>query len=111
MMWMDGIGLNGCRTVEKIEEDSLVPKELILKDLNDFQKRPVDLIIEVSHPKVIKEYGVKFLNSAHLMVGSPTTFSDSELESLIRTTANSGAYGCYIPSGLLFDDEYELIFM
>jgi len=93
------------RTQDKILEDSKIPKELILQELDDFPSLKVDLIIEVAHPKIIASHGERFLQHADLMVGSPTAFSDSIVESKIRTASSKGKHGCYIPSGALWGAE------
>ena len=38
-----------------------LPNHLVLNDLNECDKGAPDLIVEVAHPDVTKEYGARFL--------------------------------------------------
>lgn len=61
-----------------------LPSEFILEDLADFASRGADVIVEVSHPNVSKDFGVRFLQHADYFVGSPTAFSDPETDAALR---------------------------
>ncbi|CAG2112965.1 unnamed protein product [Medioppia subpectinata] len=43
-------------------------RRLILDELSHFDRYPVDMIVEVSHPCVIYEFGHKFIQHSDLMV-------------------------------------------
>ncbi|XP_073697622.1 aspartate dehydrogenase domain-containing protein isoform X1 [Garra rufa] len=88
------------RNADKLR-DSL-PKELILHDLSDFTCREADVIVEVCHPMIVKEFGVKFLSHAHFLVGSPSALSDPQLEQDVRTAAKRHGKTLYVPSGALW---------
>ncbi|KAL9653925.1 hypothetical protein ABK040_014139 [Willaertia magna] len=90
------------RSFEKMEEDKQLKPEWLLRDLNDFKQKQVDLIVEVAHPDIIATHGHEFLSHCDLFVGSPTAFADAEVEKRIRQTINDKKYGCYIPSGALW---------
>ncbi|XP_067333223.1 aspartate dehydrogenase domain-containing protein isoform X2 [Channa argus] len=45
----------------------LVPDELILTDLSAFAERQCDVIVEVCHPQIVKEFGPHFLSQSHFM--------------------------------------------
>jgi len=92
------------RSIERVICDDRL-KEFVLSDLNDFPSRKPDLIIEVSHPTIVAEYGEKFLEHADFLVGSPTAFSNPEVESKLRKAASHSRFGCYIPSGALWGAE------
>lgn len=62
-----------------------LPASLILDDLADFVSRGADVIVEVSHPNVSKDFGVRFLKHADYFVGSPTAFSDPEIDAALRS--------------------------
>ncbi|XP_059380432.1 aspartate dehydrogenase domain-containing protein [Carassius carassius] len=81
--------------------DSL-PKELILHDLSDFTRRDTDVIVEVCHPMIVKEFGVRFLSHAHFLVGSPSALSDPQLEQDLRTATKQHGKTLYVPSGALW---------
>jgi aspartate dehydrogenase len=90
------------RSVEKIGEKY---SSFILKDLKDFAAFKPHLIIEVSHPKIVQEWGLKFLEVADLIVGSPTAFADENVEKQFREATKNGNHGCYVPSGALWGAE------
>ncbi|KAH9525693.1 hypothetical protein Btru_002056 [Bulinus truncatus] len=80
-----------------------VPDELILQDLSDFKDKCADLIIEVAHPSITKQYGPLFLQHADFMIGSPTALADVDLETSLRAAASK--HGLYIPSGAFWGGE------
>ncbi|XP_005163866.1 aspartate dehydrogenase domain-containing protein isoform X1 [Danio rerio] len=88
------------RNADKLK-DSL-PKDLILHDLSDFTQRDTDVIVEVCHPLIVKEFGVRFLSHAHFLVGSPSALSDGQLEQDLRTAAKQQGKTLYVPSGALW---------
>jgi len=88
------------RTFSKVEEDKLVPKDAYLQNLDDFASKKPDLIVEVAHPSITKDYGVAFVQYCDYFVGSPTTFADQKVETALRTAANK--HGVYIPAGALW---------
>lgn len=88
------------RTPDKIAD---LPPELRLTNLEDFADRGADLIVEVCHPDIVRNYGAKFLSKADLFVGSPTALSDQLLEQdLFSEAAKRTGHGLYIPSGALW---------
>lgn len=93
------IGFVWNRTIEKVQSDKRIKPEQVLKSLDDFESVKVDLVVEVSHPKIIAEYGERFLKHANLFVGSPTAFADPNVEKKLRAIATQGTHGLYIPSG------------
>lgn len=78
-------------------------QDLILQDLKDFSKRNADLIVEVAHPDITKEWGPRFLEEADFMIGSPTALSSQELETSLRGAAIK--HGLYVPSGAFWGAE------
>jgi len=110
-----GYGNLGCFLVEKIlsSEDlelafvwnrspevfteSGLPELLILDDLDNFSDRQADLIVEVAHPDITKSHGVKFIQEADYLIGSPTALGDDDLHQKLRHNATSHAL--YVPSG------------
>jgi len=93
------------RSLDKVIEDHSLPKGVLLENLEEFASKKADLIVEVCHPKIVAEYGEKFLQYADFMVGSPTAFANAELEKRLREVATKGNFGCYIPSGALWGAE------
>merc|ERR1712106_790821 len=63
-----------------------VDEKYILKDLASCGTGDPDVIVEVAHPDITKQFGAKFLAAADFMIGSPTALADVGLET-----------GLYIP--------------
>lgn len=74
----------------------------LLEKLEDAADRTPDLIIEVAHPSITVEHGVRFVQTADYMVGSPTVFADANVEAAMRTGLTTTTNGLYIPSGALW---------
>jgi len=89
------------RSIEKVKVDKTVPQHCILENLDDFATFKVDIIVEVAHPDITKQYGRRFLQICDYFVGSPTAFADAEVEKIMREAAAKGANGVYIPVGAL----------
>uniref|UniRef100_A0A2P2I3S7 Aspartate dehydrogenase domain-containing protein n=2 Tax=Hirondellea gigas TaxID=1518452 RepID=A0A2P2I3S7_9CRUS len=81
---------------------SHLDQRLVCHDLTDFASFSPDLVVEVAHPDVSKQYGALFLKEADYLVGSPTALADAELEASLRTVAQSGTRGLYLPAGALW---------
>lgn len=82
--------------------DGAVPSELQLADLGDFASRSPDVIVEVAHPAISRDYGTKFLECCDYMAGSPTAFATLEIEQSLRAAAAlPNGHGLYIPRGAL----------
>uniref|UniRef100_A0AAY4CEV4 Aspartate dehydrogenase domain-containing protein n=1 Tax=Denticeps clupeoides TaxID=299321 RepID=A0AAY4CEV4_9TELE len=79
-----------------------VPEKLILKNLSDFPQRPADIIVEVCHPQIVKEFGIQFLSCSHFLVGSPSALADPEIQQQLREAAKHYGKTLYIPSGALW---------
>uniref|UniRef100_A0A3P9M9I8 Aspartate dehydrogenase domain-containing protein n=1 Tax=Oryzias latipes TaxID=8090 RepID=A0A3P9M9I8_ORYLA len=99
-----GLGLNLAfvwnRNSDKLK--GLVPAEFILSNLSSFADRKSDVIVEVCHPQIVKEYGCSFLSHSHFMVGSPSALSDSDLNQKLRRAALQYGKTLYVPSGALW---------
>jgi len=95
------------RTIDKILKDDFIPQELILHDLNMFPKdNPPDIVVEVAHPLITKEFGPLFLQYSDYFIGSPTALANEEIETLLRSCANNeNGHGLYIPVGALWGAE------
>jgi len=82
---------------------SAIPSDLPrLDDLDDVSEAGADLIAEMAHPTISKQYATTFLQHADYMAGSPTAFADRELEDAIRKAAAiPNGHGVYVPKGAL----------
>lgn len=79
--------------------DSNLDKKYILSDLNEFNKYNVDIIIEVAHPIISEQYGVKFLEYADYMIGSPTALGDKDLLTRLVDSSLKNKRKIYVPCG------------
>ncbi|XP_053545817.1 aspartate dehydrogenase domain-containing protein [Bombina bombina] len=91
------------RSLGKLE--GRVAPHLILRQLSEFHKCAADLIVEVAHPCITKEYGERFLAAADFMVGSPTGLADHDTEIKLREKAKHSGHTLYIPSGAFWGGE------
>ena len=87
------------RTKSKIEEDKFIPTETILENLDAFEEKKADLIIEVAHPLITEQYGEAFISKADFMIGSPTIFANQKIEEMLTKAASNSKFGVYIPAG------------
>ena len=90
------------RSFEKVEQDPLIPAHTHLRDLSLFDSKGADVIIEVSHPQIVGDYGESFVRRADFVVGSPTAFAEASVEHKLREAARKSLHGVYIPSGALW---------
>ncbi|XP_029913341.1 aspartate dehydrogenase domain-containing protein [Myripristis murdjan] len=79
-----------------------VPDELVLGDLSAFADRQCDVIVEVCHPQIVKDFGLRFLSRSHFMVGSPSALSDPDLNQALCQAAKQHGRTLYVPSGALW---------
>lgn len=86
------------RTADKVTSDPAVAN-LVVKDLTG-PLAPVDLIVEVAHPDITRDHAVAFLGQADYFCGSPTCFSDADVERSVRAAAKKRA--CFVPAGALW---------
>ncbi|KAF4671316.1 hypothetical protein FOZ61_003250 [Perkinsus olseni] len=96
------------RSYEKVEaaiRDGRVPAECALRDLGYFADTQPDLIAEVCHPDVAREWCCTFLSSADVYIGSPTAFADEVFEQAVRTTTVEKGRSVYISVGALWGAE------
>ena len=62
-----------------------------------------DLVVEVAHPHVTRDHGVRILKSADYYVASTTAFADAATErAMLREAARSTGRGIYCSVGALF---------
>ena len=71
----------GRRRLDDLKDES------ILDDLDGFDERRVDLVVEVAHPDVTRRYGEAFLDRVDYMPLSLTALADPDIEKSLRQTA------------------------
>ncbi|GBO14719.1 Putative L-aspartate dehydrogenase, partial [Araneus ventricosus] len=89
------------RTKAALEE--CIDSCLILENIGDFKSRTPDIVVEVAHPSVTKNYGKQILEYCDYMIGSPTALSDEDLLEELKAAAKVN--GLYVPSGALWGGE------
>lgn len=73
----------------------------VLEHLDQVPDYPCDLIVEVAHPDITKQWGGRFLEMTDYMVGSPTAFCDDPLREKLINQSQNGSHGLYIPQGAM----------
>ena len=86
-----------------VMDDPILPQECKAENLDKWQKYNADLIVEVSHPSVSKNWGAEFLKEADYMLASTTCFADADTERILKAAANElNGHGVYMTAGALF---------
>lgn len=98
-----GVAFVWNRSPERVAESKLVRADQHCRDLSEFARFEPDLIVEVAHPEVTREFGPRFVRAADFMIGSPTALADRDIErSLHEAVADGPGFGVYVPSGALW---------
>ena len=84
-----------------------LPEVEICSNLDDVPCRGADIVVEVSHPSVSIAVAVKVMESGgNFVCGSPTCFSDPNIEEALRKSAatgdGKGNGALYVPVGALW---------
>eukprot|EP00656_Telonema_subtile_P030436 TRINITY_DN33405_c0_g1_i1.p1 TRINITY_DN33405_c0_g1~~TRINITY_DN33405_c0_g1_i1.p1 ORF type:complete len:257 (+),score=63.12 TRINITY_DN33405_c0_g1_i1:238-1008(+) len=87
-------------------EAAFLPEGCPLENLAEFAARGADLIVEVAHPDITKEWGPRFIQHANYLMGSPTVMADQPTNDAIRKLATDPTgFGVYVPAGALWGGE------
>jgi aspartate dehydrogenase len=73
--------------------------DLGLEDLSKFDERRADLVVEMAHPTVTREWGTRILEKTNYMFISVTALADRELEEAIEATSKQHGTRAYVPHG------------
>jgi aspartate dehydrogenase len=76
-----------------------LPAELVLLDISAFASRRPDLVVEMAHPSVTRQYGEMFLQETDYMPLSITAFADEALQQRLLETARRTGTRLFIPHG------------
>jgi aspartate dehydrogenase len=76
-----------------------LPGEIVLPDITAFASRRPDLVVEMAHPAVTRQFGEMFLQKTDYMPLSMTAFADEALQQRLLVTARSGRTCLFIPHG------------
>ncbi|MBJ67846.1 MAG: hypothetical protein CME28_07545 [Gemmatimonadetes bacterium] len=84
------------RSVERLQD---VHPEHILGDLHNFAERNPDLVVELAHPDISRQFGGAFLACADYMPLSLTCLADVDLERYLLDTAGDNSTRLCVPHG------------
>ena len=76
-----------------------LPKEIVLDHIQDFVSKKPDMICELAHPDVSKQFGTLFLENTDYFLLSVTAMADEELEKTLKNTALRSGTRLFIPHG------------
>jgi aspartate dehydrogenase len=76
-----------------------LPQEVVLDRIEDFASRKPDMVCELAHPDVSREYGPMFLQETDYFLLSVTALADAELDTTLKETAMKSGTRLYIPHG------------
>lgn len=73
--------------------------DLALPDLSKFDERKADLVVEMAHSDVTKQWATTILAKTNYMFISVTALADAELEKSILETSTKHGTRAYVPHG------------
>jgi predicted dinucleotide-utilizing enzyme len=76
-----------------------LPTEVVLPDIRNFAARRPDLVVEMAHPAVTRQFGELFLQATDYMPLSMTAFADEELQQRLLETARRSGTCLFVPHG------------
>ena len=76
-----------------------LPTDLVLEDLGDFASKTPDLVVEMAHPQVTRDWGRKLLEKTNYMLISVTALADPEIESMLESTTKEFGTRAFLPHG------------
>lgn len=82
-----------------------LPKELVLPKIEDFRIHEPDLVIEVAHPDITKQFGAEILSYCDYFVGSPSVLADRQLEAKLYEVLNKSNKRVFVPNGALWGSQ------
>ncbi len=76
-----------------------VPQEFLLRDIKGFASHRPDLVVEMAHPAVSRQFGEMVLRETDYMPLSMTAFADEALQQRLLDTARRHGRCLFIPHG------------
>jgi len=86
------------RTAEKLGG---LPAHLVLKDLRAMVSYQPDLVVEMAHPNITRDYGAMILSSTDYMILSVSVLGEEQLEQELLAVCEAKGTRLYIPHGAL----------
>eukprot|EP00939_MAST-03C_sp_MAST-3C-sp1_P002005 g2005.t1 len=88
---------------QNVRDSSTIPDSCKLYDLERFDEKRPDLVVEVAHPDVTKKYGEMILRKCNLLIASTTAFADPNTSArMMQEAERATGYGLYLASGALW---------
>ncbi|KAM9033524.1 aspartate dehydrogenase domain-containing protein isoform 2-T2 [Sarcophilus harrisii] len=84
---------------------STLPPALRLLDLGALGERSPDLVVEVAHPQIIRDFGAQILSHADLLVGSPSALADPDTERRLLEASRKSGRWVFVARGALWGAE------
>lgn len=76
-----------------------VAPELVLEDMNDFADRQPDLVIEMAHKEVVRQWAPLILQKCDMMAVSVTIIADAEAEASFKELTAKHGTRFFLPHG------------
>lgn len=76
-----------------------LPADMALRDLRAFAERDADLIVEMAHPDVTREWGMRILERTNYMFISVTALADEGMEDRLKEVTSANGTRVFIPHG------------
>ena len=89
------------RTARVFDQFDHLDEVKIYETVPELLRHPegIDLVIECSHPSVIRAHAEAILQRTNLFVSSPTAFADREFRLRYHQQIEATQYRCYLPLG------------
>jgi aspartate dehydrogenase len=75
------------------------PEALILDDLADFMQRSPDLVVEMAHPDVTRQWGRTIVEKTNYMLVSVTALGDAAVYEELEKTSRAHGTRVFVPHG------------
>lgn len=75
------------------------PKGLALADLGEFMAKSPDLVVEMAHPDVTRQWGRRIVEQTNYMLVSVTAMADDKLVNELEETTRSHGTRVFVPHG------------
>ena len=76
-----------------------LPDDLVLQDLGDFDSRDADLVVEMAHADVTRQWGTSILAKTDYLFISVTALANHDLEQDIQQPTHQYGTRAFIPHG------------
>lgn len=78
-----------------------LPTRLVLNDLSEMANYQLDLVVEMAHPDITREYGTTILSFSDYLMLSVSVLGDELVEQELLATCDANGTRLYIPHGAL----------